>query len=68
MRNIYVTNWYKFLHVCEDINMPIAVDKTHWATEIITFLVMLLDTARRLILIPLDKKERAVPALRDLLN
>ena len=34
----------KFLDICDQINMLIAIDKTEWATELILFLGVLLDT------------------------
>ena len=33
-----------FLEICEQIKFPVALEKTFWATTVITFLGMLLDT------------------------
>ena len=48
-----------FLQVCEDINFPVAMEKTYWGTTVLTFLGMLLDTERQLICIPVDKLVKA---------
>ena len=48
-----------FLDVCKDINFPVALEKTFWGTNVLTFLGMLLDTNRQLICIPVDKLEKA---------
>ena len=47
---------YKFfLQICDDINFPVALEKTFWGTTILTFLGMLLDTEKQVIGIPMDK-------------
>ena len=49
----------RFLEVCEEINFPVALEKTFWGTTLLTFLGLLLDTERQLICIPLDKLIKA---------
>ena len=40
------------IQVCESVGMPIARDKTVWATQVIKFLGLLLDTLQQRIFIP----------------
>ena len=40
----------QFIAICDEIRLLIAIDKTEWATELITFLGVMLDTRRQLIL------------------
>ena len=56
-----------FIAICDEIKLPIALDKTEWVTELIVFLGMLLDTRNKLKLIPLHEKGRAIQALKELL-
>ena len=48
-----------FLQICNDINFPVAMEKTFWGEETMIFLGMLLDSRRQLICIPLDKLVKA---------
>ena len=41
----------QFLQICEEINFPVALEKTFWATQIIIFLGMILNTITQTILI-----------------
>ena len=43
-------------------------EKTHWATQFIIFLGMGLDSANRLILIPLEKRDCAITSLQHLIK
>ena len=52
-----------FLMVCMDIGCPVSQEKTERATEIITFLGMLLDGKNKRISIPLDKIDKALSLL-----
>ena len=49
-----------FLNVCEQINFPVALEKTFWGTTKLTFLGMLLDTIKQVICIPMDKLIKAM--------
>ena len=48
-----------FLAVCQDINFPVALEKTVWACSIIIFLGLLLDAEKQLICIPVEKIDKA---------
>ena len=49
-----------FLDVCQEINFPVSIEKTEWASTKLTFLGLTIDTVRRIITIPADKIEKAV--------
>ena len=49
-----------FLQVCSEIGFPVSLEKTVWASTCMTFLGLLIDTQRRLILIPLEKITHAL--------
>ena len=48
-----------FLQVCKDINLPVTLEKTVWATTIIIFLGLLIDSKNQFIGIPVDKIQKA---------
>ena len=47
-----------FLEVCSKINFPVSMEKTFWGTNIIVFLGLMIDTARQIVCIPLEKIEK----------
>ena len=57
-----------FLDVCAQINFPVALEKTHWGSTVLTFLGLLLDTEKQLICIPIDKLMKAVDWVNYFLN
>ena len=56
----------QFLLLCSELNIPVAIEKTEWATTLIIFLGILLDGERLLLSIPLDKRDKALKLLRDI--
>ena len=58
----------QFLRVCEEINFPVALEKTFWGTTQLTFLGLLLDTMRQIICIPNDKLIKARNWIQYFLN
>ena len=52
-----------FLELCEEINFPVSMDKTEFATQIIVFLGMLLNTKTQTRSIPADKVLKALEQL-----
>ena len=54
---------HQFLELCELIGVPIATDKTEWATTPITFLGILLDGRSMTLALPMEKIDRAVAML-----
>ena len=57
-----------FLDICEEINFPVALEKTFWGEEMMTFLGMLLDSKRQIVCIPLDKLTKALNWIEYFLN
>ena len=57
-----------FLNVCRDIRFPVSLDKTHWGTTQLTFLGLFLDTIRQMIYIPIDKINKALHMIDELLS
>ena len=57
-----------FLDICNQINFPVTMDKTCWASTVITFLGMLLDTERQTISIPAGKIEKALQQIETILR
>ena len=57
-----------FLTICGEINFPVEMEKTEWATTQLVFLGMLLDTKRQVIAIPIDKRNKAMKLLLKLHN
>ena len=57
-----------FLRICDRINVPIAHDKTEWASPQIVFLGILLDGINFRLSIPLDKREKSLKMINQLLD
>ena len=57
-----------FLSVCKDINFPVALDKTEWASTQVVFLGMLLDGYNHILAIPLDKRRKVLAMLRTFID
>ena len=53
-----------FLDLCEQINLPVAVEKTEWRTMVIVFLGILLDRRRLILSIPIEKQQKALNLLK----
>ena len=49
-----------FLEICKDINFPVALEKTFWGTNLLTFLGLLLDTVSQGVCIPLEKVRKVM--------
>ena len=57
-----------FLDICEKIRFPVSMEKMCYATKIITFLGMLIDTVNQLVLIPQDKIIKALEQIDGMLK
>ena len=58
----------KFLEICNQIGIPISAEKTEWGTLQIVFLGILLDGARLILSLPLEKQQKALNLLNDVTN
>ena len=56
-----------FLKICAQIKFPVSLGKTFWATTLITFLGMLIDTEKQIVSIPQDKIEKTVELIGKIL-
>ena len=56
-----------FMTLCSEINMPLSDEKTEWADTFIVFLGILLDGIRKLLIIPEEKRIKAIIAIQNLL-
>ena len=57
-----------FLSICGEINFPVALEKTFWGSQCMTFLGLLLDTLRQLVSIPVEKVEKALNMIEYFLS
>ena len=57
----------QFLDLCKDLNIPIADDKTEWSAETVVFLGILLDGAKFVLAVPIEKRDKAITLLREFL-
>ena len=57
----------KFLLICHQINFLVAIEKTEWASTLITFLGMLVNSLTQTISIPIAKRDKAIHLLWNLL-
>ena len=60
-------NWQvdQFIQVCNEIKMPVSAKKTQFAMQSIVFLGFLVDGKNRLVLIPLEKLQRAEKLIKE---
>ena len=57
-----------FLDICNEINFPVAMEKTFWGTTFLTFLGLLLDTERQLVCVPKEKVNKALELIDQFLG
>ena len=57
-----------FLEICSQIGFPVNLEKTYWATRILTFLGMMLDTYKQLVCVPVEKIVKATEAIQTILE
>ena len=63
-------NWQMkiFLKICKEIRFPVALEKTYWGTEVLTFLGFLIDTVNQRVCIPVEKVTRALELIEYFLH
>ena len=57
-----------FLNVCKEIQLPVSHKKTYWASSTITFLGFLIDGVNWVVLIPVNKIQKANALIQEFLN
>ena len=65
-----VCNWMieEFLKLCGKIGVPIAIEKTEWANTVLIFLGILLNGDKLCLSIPIEKQEKALKLLNNMLS
>ena len=57
-----------FIKLCAELGVPISHEKTVWASEFTIFLGLLLDGRHFTVVIPVEKKDRAVKLLKVMVD
>ena len=57
-----------FTTICDLIQFPWSLEKTHWASTRMSFLGLLLDSSRQKIFLPLEKIEKALVLINSFLS
>ena len=57
-----------FLDICNQIKFPVSMEKTVWATTSLCFLGMLLNSVTQTVSVPVEKVEKALLLVQDILN
>ena len=57
-----------FLDVCQEVNFPVSMEKTEWATDCVIFLGLLCDLMNQVVCIPKEKVMKALDMLEFFLN
>ena len=55
-----------FLNLCEELNIPVAVEKTEWADTVVVFLGVLMNGWVLTLSIPLEKRLKALNLLNEI--
>ena len=58
----------KFLSICNYLGVPVAVDKTEWASRRVVFLGILMDGEHLVLSLPIDKRDKAINMLLYFVN
>ena len=58
----------RFLELCQELGIPVSLEKTEWATTLIEFLGVLLDGHRKILCISDEKRKKALHQLNNLVD
>ena len=58
----------RFIEICQEISFSIAMDKTEWASAAIVFLGILIDGRNFVLSLPLEKRNKAISLLHEMLS
>ena len=56
----------EFLDLCDKLKVPVSLEKTVWASELMVFLGILLDGRNFILALPIGKKDRAIKLLLEI--
>ena len=57
-----------FMDICHEVGIPINLDKTFWATLMLTFLGLLIDTLHQMVFLPKEKTVKGQELIEGILN
>ena len=57
-----------FLELCHEIRFPVSLEKTFWSSTRMIFLGFLIDTVAQLVMVPVDKVNKATELLQKILG
>ena len=58
----------EFLGMCEELNLPVAIEKTEWADTIMVFLGILMDGKNRVLSLPIEKQKKALCLINEMID
>ena len=58
----------QFLDLCRDLGVPVSMEKTEWASELVIFLGIRLNGSDLTMNIPLETRDRAIEMLIEIIN
>ena len=58
----------QFLDLCRDLGVPVSMEKTEWASELVIFLGICLNGSDLTMNIPLETRDRAIEMLIEIIN
>ena len=63
IKQVCISLMHRFLNVCKQICFPVADEKTEWPCQIVIFLGMILNGKSLTLMVPEDKKQKAINQL-----
>ena len=57
-----------FIKLCQELRVPVAFEKTEWAGTLVVFLGILLDWVNLVLSLPVEKKNKALNLLNNILS
>ena len=57
-----------FLEICKRIGVPVSIEKTVWASTLMVFLGLLIDSKNQIVSIPIKKIEKTKTAISQILK
>ena len=58
----------QFMKLCTELGVPVALDKMEWGVTALIFLGILLNGLQMSLFIPLEKQQRALWLINDMMN
>ena len=58
----------QFLELSEEINLPVAIEKTEWSSTLLVFLGILMDGRNLVFSLPREKQEKTLHLLNEIMD